>query len=290
MKHFPPQSFLEPEVRLGQVQVTREMKELWAIQIDLMLELLDVCRQLGITVYADGGTMLGAVRHQGFIPWDDDIDMAMLRPDYDKLMAEGPALFKEPYFLQNIATDPHYSHRHAQLRNTRTACWPRGKKPGTEKYCQGVFIDIFVADAMPNDPRHFARHFQRVRHAKQRLRMTCKFLNLIPESLYRFCRNRVPALSDLHQYHRYEALLRSVPMEKSSTTCEISFRHTAPFFPTCCFDKPVMMPFEYTEIPVMADAHQALRLQYGDSYMTPQKLAAFHSELEYDVSKEISHQ
>ena len=97
-----PEGFLNEEVRCGYV-VTHEMKKAWAVMLDLLAELDRVCKKNNIKYYANGGTMLGAVRHKGFIPWDDDIDVMMFREDYDRLMEIGPKEFTYPYFFQNLA-------------------------------------------------------------------------------------------------------------------------------------------------------------------------------------------
>ena len=79
-----PDRFLDAEVRDG-YQVTSEMKRIWAVELDLLCEFQRVTDKYGIKYIAEGGTMLGAVRHGGFIPWDDDVDIMMMRDDYDKL-------------------------------------------------------------------------------------------------------------------------------------------------------------------------------------------------------------
>ena len=99
-----PDSFLDEEERCGYI-VSKQMKEVWAVELDLLAELLRVCKKHGIKVFASGGTMLGAIRHKGFIPWDDDIDMMMFRSDYDKLCAIAAEEFVEPYFFQTEYTD-----------------------------------------------------------------------------------------------------------------------------------------------------------------------------------------
>ena len=75
-----PASFYQEEVR-NNYTITAEMKKIWAVQLELLSVLLDVCKRNHLNIWAEGGTLLGTIREKGYIPWDDDIDMAMLRPD-----------------------------------------------------------------------------------------------------------------------------------------------------------------------------------------------------------------
>ena len=139
---------LQKEDRLGFV-VNEETKSLWNIQLNMLQKLLDVCKKYNLKIYASGGTMLGAVRHQGYIPWDDDIDMDMLREDYDKLVQIAPKEFESPYFFQCAYTENGYYRGHAQLRFDNTAqILPNDIY---RKFNQGIFIDIFVVDGVPED-------------------------------------------------------------------------------------------------------------------------------------------
>ena len=83
----PEPSFFEEEIRCGYT-VSAAMKRVWSIQLELLAVFQRVCREQGLRYFAAGGTLLGAVRHGGYIPWDDDIDLVMLRADYERFLKE----------------------------------------------------------------------------------------------------------------------------------------------------------------------------------------------------------
>lgn len=109
---------LEPETR-NDYFISSEMKKVWQVELILLKKLLEVCEKYNLKVFAEGGTLLGAIRERGFIPWDDDIDVAMLREDYDKLQDIALNEFKAPYFFQSGYTDESYvGHIKWNKRNT----------------------------------------------------------------------------------------------------------------------------------------------------------------------------
>lgn len=95
---------LDEEVRDGHI-VTKELKAVWNVELDLLDRFLKFCADNNLKCWVDGGTMLGAVRHKGFIPWDDDVDMVMPRADYDRMIELAPKYFNYPYFLQSAYSD-----------------------------------------------------------------------------------------------------------------------------------------------------------------------------------------
>lgn len=122
-----------------------EIRKVWAVELDLLVQLDKMCKKHGLSYVAGAGTLLGAVRHKGFIPWDDDIDIYMLRPDYDKLMSL-TSEFKYPYFLQNTYTEKNLFRTHAQLRNSETTGYIKSDE--NRDINKGLFIDIFPLDGI----------------------------------------------------------------------------------------------------------------------------------------------
>lgn len=112
----------------------------------LLSEFDRVCKALDIPYVLFAGTLLGAVRHEGFIPWDDDLDVMMLREDYDRFMAEAPtALDTDRFFLQKEFT-PDWPMFFSKLRLNGTACLEKYHPKYPDSH-QGIYIDIFPADA-----------------------------------------------------------------------------------------------------------------------------------------------
>lgn len=117
--------------------------------LNLLLEFHEFCIAHELSYYIHAGTVLGAVRHKGFIPWDDDIDVCMPRNDYEKLLTLSKE-FKSEYRLASYKTisDGSYPYQWAKLEDTRThiveTCFPNGRKDA------GIFIDIFPLDKFPN--------------------------------------------------------------------------------------------------------------------------------------------
>lgn len=143
----PPKDYFKEEERCGYT-ITSEMKKVHATQLEIFQLFHNICEGNNLNYWVDGGTLLGAVRHKGFIPWDDDIDVCMLREDYDKFLEVcASGAIKEPYFLQNFVTQPLCEKVHSRLRVDGTAMVTDARQLKYPKYVhQGIFIDIYPFD------------------------------------------------------------------------------------------------------------------------------------------------
>lgn len=145
-----PDCFYKEEVKDG-YYISSKMKHIWAVQLDILWQIIKICEKHNIKYFAIGGTLLGTVRHKGYIPWDDDLDIAMYREDYDRFCEIAPKELVEPYFFQTEATDPGYLLRHAKVRNSRTTGILTVQKEKKYSFNQGIFVDIFPIDKLPDD-------------------------------------------------------------------------------------------------------------------------------------------
>ena len=121
------------------------LDELKSIQIDLLQKTSDFCERNDLKYFLCGGTLIGAIRHKGYIPWDDDIDIAMPRPDYDRFVKS----FNHPdnyYQVVNLDNNPKYEYCFAKVYDNRTLL-KEFHYPG-ETF--GVYIDVFPADGVKN--------------------------------------------------------------------------------------------------------------------------------------------
>ena len=139
----------EPEFICG-FMVSSKMKRIWAIELELLDAFVKVCHRYGLEYRIMGGTLLGAVRHKGFIPWDNDIDIAMPRKSFNRLLEIGSDAFREPLFFQTPLTErSRFFCTYVKIRNSKsTAASLSEYEKGIN--C-GIFIDVFCLDEMPDN-------------------------------------------------------------------------------------------------------------------------------------------
>ena len=274
--------------------VTAETKKLWAVEMDLAKKLLEVCEKHNIKIWADGGTLLGAVRHKGFIPWDDDMDFVMMRDDYRKLMEIGPQEFQEPYFFQSFYNDEHSWVGLVKIRRSDTAMI-EDKYQYHKEFNRGIFIDILALDAIPSDISKYINVYKKIikiSHLLQNYRM----INPQP---YPFCVRIRHLLIYMYVKLRgskkmYQKMVELLSMNKfkDNNYCaliEISALARRELVNIKrrnkhCYEETIMLPFQDMQIPVPKGYHELLTVMYGD-YMTPVKGWSLHDVLYFDCER-----
>lgn len=279
---------LDTEIRNG-YEVSAEMKKIWAIQVDMVKHTLDVCKRHGLKIWADGGTLLGAAREHGYIPWDDDIDLLMLRPDYEKLKALADDEFQSPYFFQCAYTEKKYYRGHAQIRYDGTSMiLPIDI---FQRFNQGIFIDIFVYDAMPDTlDSEWERKMKRADEISSIL-FDAAYSRVISKNAFTNIRHKLNAAfgGGLRLFKEYDNLFQSYNWDnchRMACPCfnrEIIKNYTKEID---WYRETVYLPFEDIELPAPVDYALALSTQYGQDYMTPRKAPAMHgSGVLYDTER-----
>lgn len=117
--------------------------------LDIALEFKRICDKHGLDYFLIGGTLLGAVRHHGFIPWDDDMDVGMSRKDYEKFLKVAPKELGSQFFLQTYCTDKAFAHGFAKIRLNGTILLEDYAEHS--KQHNGIFLDVFPYDNMPEN-------------------------------------------------------------------------------------------------------------------------------------------
>lgn len=135
-----------------------ELEELKKIELDILKNVAKFCDENNIRYYLAGGTLLGAIRHKGFIPWDDDIDIIIPRPDYERFETLYTKNINQKYKLISLNTNNEYIYTFAKVYNTDTILFENIIRHSGQF---GVYIDIFPMDGLPSDIEESDKHFQR---------------------------------------------------------------------------------------------------------------------------------
>lgn len=286
-----PPSFLEEEVRCGFL-VTQRRKKLWQMQMELFQFVDSICRKYNIAYYAIGGTLLGAVRHQGFIPWDDDIDLAMFRSDYERFVKYAMMEMKAPVFVQSPESETDYALSHIKIRNSSSTGATRFDFEFN--YNKGVFIDVFPIDNIPDNPEKKVQ-------LKEGVLKYRKILDVGARHFWYWqgdVKDRREIVSDEEKKNLVEYVKEhSIPgicknfdafcsqyNQEETTECGIlALELTSErfFWKRSWFSKQILLPFEYLSMPCPDDFDDVLRKTYGD-YTSFIRGGALHGSLLFE--------
>ncbi len=271
-----------------------DLKEVHDQLLDIMVEFDRICRKNNLKYTLAWGTLLGAVRHGGFIPWDSDIDVLMAREDYDRFCALAPDELKSDYFLQTKETEPAYRYNVCRLRKNNTALILKAWK--NAGFHQGIYIDIQPLDHIPD--KKFSRMVQKffiILNTPVRMSVNPvlfreageRFKGPVKAMLRVFCFLMPKKLCDRIEHH-FIVKHNKKPCQKIGVICEggVLLHTTRDMIP---FDSRHMdeigdIEFEGHRFMAVKDTDPLLTLWYGDYMQLPpeDKRVPDHDPLVFD--------
>lgn len=261
-----PETFFKPET-ICDFYVDETRKKIWAIELDLLLQFDNICQKYGLKYFLIGGSLLGAIRHNGFIPWDDDIDVGMPRSDYDIFVSLCHE-FKEPYFLQTPHTDPEYAYSYAKLRNSNTTYV--SKMFMYQNFNHGIYLDIFPFEDWIDNGGGEER-FNRIHQLSLE---NSTYMRLKNPHLDKANQERVQHWCGRNPIDVYDEIQRLASEYKGMSTekvCKVvfTFFYGQELYPREYFDEIVRVNFEGFNIPIPINYDKILTQFYGDYMSLP---------------------
>lgn len=251
------------------METTGELRALQLAELEILLEFQRVCTELGLKYYLTAGTLLGAVRHKGFIPWDDDIDVVMPREDYDRLVREGTTRFNPQYVYQEYRTEPNFPYYFAKLRKRGT----RAEEPILRaiQMEQGYYIDIFPLDRCPDGDKRAALLFKGIEllDCAVLARVSSEFVCGYQKPYMRLLWGTLRHLPNRWLFALREGVRKLLGMG-GSRLCTVGGHHGYPreTYRPEWFAQTVELKFEGRRFPAPGGWEKLLENMYGD-YMTP---------------------
>ena len=283
------EQFFEDEVREG-FYIPACIKQAWGAQIQVLNAIDRVCFDLGIKYFADWGTFLGAVRHGGFIPWDDDFDICMLRDDYNRFMAEGVSKLPDGYAVFNLEMKGDHDQFVANIVNRTRICFEHEHLTRFHGFPYISAVDVFLLDYVSPDERRQeemkakAQYILRISDEIREGKLKGKELKSQLADMERLLGIRIPSgftEQKIRQVLDIEAekLFSSFVMEKNLAHQIVQMMpwglNDTKYIPRYYYSDTVDLPFETGSVPVPIIYEDALRIHYGD-YMQLYKNAGGH--------------
>ena len=278
---------IEPEERCG-YYITIDVKKLWSVQLDLLEQLKRICKKHNIKYFACGGTLLGAVRHKGYIPWDDDIDVCMLTDDFEKFCEVAESELDGEYYFQLMKGM-------ARIRNSSTTACTGADMKKYQLYKShncGIFIDIFPLHNVYNSKISRAFH-KIVLHILERGLVGQEkeaYLKKNPKKYWKYYFSKALILwKGISLFYTIEEYLKffgkiSKMCKESNFVGLVSFMGIQKkyIWDIEWYSESCEMPFENTTICCPKEYDLILRKQYGD-YTVFKKGGAIHTMVVYDA-------
>lgn len=258
-----------------------DIKDIQREELKILSKVDSVCRKYKINYFLIGGSLLGAVRHKGFIPWDDDVDLGMVREDYERFLEVCKKEIEFPLFLQTDSLEEGYPLSFAKVINTETIFTEKRSK----NIKTGFFIDIFPFDKMPNNI--LQKKIQKIKF---------KLLNSYLETELEWREKNLKSfiISLLVNPLRAKSVrqikrLREDTMSQFNSCEHFSYFNIASQYgpekeeiKNSEINRIIYMNFEGIQLPILADYDAILRRQYGNYMEIPKDRSQKHIKLNYE--------
>ena len=280
-------------------EVTKELQPRWnAVIIDVLSAFIRICEAQGLRYFCAGGTAIGAVRHQGMIPWDDDIDVFMPRPDYDRFLVLAAHSMPEGYELLSPYATKDYPMYFAKMCNARTTLLENERIPCVF----GLYIDIFPLDGACDDVETCYREKRRFKRLMNKLEAVSthnsfgEYVGLLTKrrewgrfavKTVAFCcrswlrRWLLKQMDSIAYGHDYALSSRVVTYSGAYQRQEI--------YPKAWLETPQMFAFEGLMVNLPHDYDAYLRHFFGDYMTLPpvEQRASHHQKVFFDLDKRL---
>ena len=249
------------------------LRKVQMVQLEIAKEIKRVCEENDIRYFLIGGSFLGAVRHQGFIPWDDDMDIGMLRSDYEKFCRLAPQKLGKQYCLQTWHTEPNYSLPFGKVLKRNTLYMENKKSRRLQE--NGIYVDIFPYDNAPEDPFEQVNLAQRLLSIYRTKLMKSGYAPWREEDKiiwrkrigYVYYQIKALFVSQRELGKAYDALAVALP--ESSLLCEQEAKAKPIYFPRKLVEKLADYTFEGITFKGPKDYDAYLKIAYGDYMQLP---------------------
>ena len=249
-------------------KVQSQIQQVWATEQEILDVIHKVCTENGLRYSLAYGTLIGAVRHKGFIPWDDDIDIMMPREDYEKLLAIWDQAAPKGYVLQNVRTDPDFTQSFTKIRKDHTT-FLQFEFEREKHYHKGVFVDIFPGDRVA--PSKLGRKIQYIAcavnllynrgHASGSGGIVGKVEKILLKApTEKYSRRREASEKWIRRWNGNDSALYVFP-----STIECSRR----YYPANLFEKMQTLEFNGKDYQCVSGPDVILRVDYGDYMQLP---------------------
>lgn len=240
-----------------------ELRRLQLNLLDILKYIDEFCKENKIEYYVVYGSCIGAVRHKGFIPWDDDIDIAMTMDNYDKFCKLFSKANTGKYFLQTKKTDPNYNNNFGKIRNTETTLIEFNNKNLNMVF--GTYIDIFPLVGVPNNK--FKRYIQKLDRtfylSTEKRVVNNKLLGAIVNLLIKILGK------DNIKKRCYKNLIKYDCKSSDNWMSCFASLYEENIHPKEYYGKPKYIQFEDIKVPVPCEYDKYLRHIYGDYMKLP---------------------